>query len=80
LYVSNAALKMDIKLECDVDVEGTVDMMVRGGGTKGAIGYVAARARPAVVTVQPTCSPLYEGALMCTQLVRVQNAIYLCHY
>ena len=29
LYVSNAALKMDTKLECEVDAEGTVVMMVR---------------------------------------------------
>jgi hypothetical protein len=31
LYVSNAALKMDTKLDCEADVEGTVVMMVRGG-------------------------------------------------
>ena len=36
LYVSNAVLKMDAKLDCEVDVEGevgavgTVDMVVRG--------------------------------------------------
>ena len=30
LYVSSAALKMDAKLEREVDVEGTVDMMIRG--------------------------------------------------
>jgi hypothetical protein len=34
LCVSNAALKMDTKLECDVDVEGTADMMVRGEGLR----------------------------------------------
>lgn len=33
LYVSNAALKMDSKLECKVDVEGSVDMIVCGEGT-----------------------------------------------
>jgi hypothetical protein len=32
LYVSNAALKMDTKLEREVDVAGTADMMVRGEG------------------------------------------------
>jgi hypothetical protein len=30
LYISNAALKMDTKLDCVVDVEGTDDMTVRG--------------------------------------------------
>ena len=34
LYVFNAALKMDTKLDCEVDVEGTVDMMVRGEGVE----------------------------------------------
>ena len=29
LYSSKAALKTDTKLECDVDVEGSVDMMAR---------------------------------------------------
>ena len=28
LYDSNAALKMGIKFECDVDVEGSADIMV----------------------------------------------------
>jgi hypothetical protein len=28
---------MDTKLECDVDVEGTVDMTVRGEEIEGAI-------------------------------------------
>jgi hypothetical protein len=35
LYVSNAVLKMDAKLEWEVDVEGIVDMMAvkkRGWG------------------------------------------------
>ena len=32
LYVSNAALKMDAKLEIEVDVEGSVDMMGWGEG------------------------------------------------
>ena len=30
LYVSNAALKADTKFECEVDVEGSVDMMGSG--------------------------------------------------
>jgi hypothetical protein len=30
--VSKAALKMDAKLECEVDVEGTVDIMVEKSG------------------------------------------------
>ena len=30
LYVSNAALKTDTKFECEVDVEGSVDMMGSG--------------------------------------------------
>jgi hypothetical protein len=29
LYDSNAALKIDAKLDCEVDVEGTVDMIIR---------------------------------------------------
>jgi hypothetical protein len=40
LYVSNAALKTDTKLECVVvlvDVEGTEDMAVRGEEIRGAI-------------------------------------------
>ena len=36
LYVSNAALKMDTKLEREVDVEGAEDMVVRGEG-RGSI-------------------------------------------
>jgi hypothetical protein len=41
LYVSNAALKMDTKLDCEVDVEGTVDMMVRGeGAINGSVAHV----------------------------------------
>jgi len=30
LYDSKEALKMDTKLDCEVDVEGVVDMMDRG--------------------------------------------------
>ena len=29
LYFSRAALKMDTKLECEVEVEGSVDMVAR---------------------------------------------------
>ena len=41
LYVSNAALKIDTKLDCEVDVEGTVDMLVRGeGAIDGSVVHV----------------------------------------
>ena len=33
LYVSNAALKMDTKSKCEVDVEGTADIMDCGEGS-----------------------------------------------
>ena len=32
LYVSNAALNTEIKLDCEVDAEVEVDMLVRGEG------------------------------------------------
>ena len=46
LYVSNAALKTETKLDCEVDVEGTADMMVRGEGGNRRVGAQQAHVQP----------------------------------
>ena len=46
LYVSNAALKTETKLDCEVDVEGTADMMVRGEGGNRRVGAQQAHVPP----------------------------------
>ena len=46
LYVSNAALKTETKLDSEVDVEGTADMMVRGEGGNRRVGAQQAHVPP----------------------------------